>query len=64
MKRTVTLALLLGVIALSTGCRSMYYATWEKMGKQKRHLLKGNVEKARSDQQEASKQFKDALTLW
>lgn len=44
------------------GCQSTYYAAWEKLGKEKRHLLKDNVEKARSEQQDAAEQFKDALT--
>jgi hypothetical protein len=45
-----------------TGCQTTYYAVWEKLGKEKRHLLKDQVEKARSEQQDASEQFKDALT--
>jgi len=39
------------------GCQTTYYAVWEKMGKEKRHLLKDNVEKVREDQAEASEQF-------
>ena len=39
------------------GCQTTYYAVWEKMGKEKRHLLKDNVEKAREEQSEASEQF-------
>lgn len=49
-------------LAGTTGCRSTYYAMWEKMGKHKRDLLKDEVEEARDDQQKASDQFKDALT--
>jgi len=44
------------------GCQTTYYAVWEKLGKEKRHLLKDQVEKAQSEQQDASEQFKDALT--
>jgi hypothetical protein len=44
-----------------TGCQTTYYAVWEKLGKEKRHLLKDHVEKAQSEQQDASEQFKDAL---
>ena len=44
------------------GCQTTYYAVWEKLGKEKRHLLKDQVEKARSEQEDASEQFKDALT--
>lgn len=44
------------------GCQSMYYAAWEQAGKEKRHLLRDNVEKAGEEQQEASEQFKDVLS--
>jgi hypothetical protein len=44
------------------GCRSTYYAMWESLGKEKRHLLRDEVEQAREDQAEASEEFKDALT--
>jgi hypothetical protein len=47
---------------LFSACQTTYYAAWEKLGKEKRHLLRDNVEKARSEQQEAAEQFKDALT--
>jgi F0F1-type ATP synthase membrane subunit b/b' len=46
---------------INCGCQRTYYAVWEKLGKEKRHLLRDQVEKARSDQQEASEQFKDVL---
>jgi hypothetical protein len=35
---------------------------WESLGKEKRDLLKDQVEEARDDQHKASEQFKDALT--
>jgi len=35
---------------------------WEKLGKEKRHLLKDNVQKARNEQEKASEEFKDVLT--
>jgi len=44
------------------GCQTTYYAVWEKLGKEKRHLLKDNVEKQRVEQEKASEEFKDALT--
>lgn len=55
---------LLAVILLFelTGCRSAYYATYEKFGVYKRDLLKKRVIEARDDQQSAQKEFKDALT--
>jgi hypothetical protein len=63
MKSFLGTALLLSLmLCFSTGCRSVYYSAWEKMGKHKRDLLKDNVEEARDDQKAATEQFKDALT--
>ncbi len=50
------------VAVSSLGCRSAVYSTYEKFGIHKRDLLKKAVAAARDDQQEASEQFKDALT--
>jgi hypothetical protein len=49
-------------VAGQTGCRSTYYAAYEKFGVYKRDLLKKSVVAARDEQQEAGQQFKDALT--
>jgi hypothetical protein len=57
----VLTSLVLSVI-IAVGCQSTYYAVWEKMGKEKRHLLRDNVKKASEAQKEASEQFKDVLT--
>lgn len=56
------LTCLLPMLLLWTGCQSTYYAVWESLGKEKRHLLRDEVEQAREDQAEASEAFKDALT--
>jgi hypothetical protein len=56
MKRYIALALLCIV-----GCRSTYYAVWEKLGREKRDLLRANVVDARDAQKAASQQFKTAL---
>ena len=63
MKRgyPILLALFLA-LALTSGCRSTYYAAWEKVGVYKRDLLKKKVVAARDEQKEAGQQFKDALT--
>ena len=50
------------VLTALVACQSTYYAVWEKMGKEKRHLLRDQVERARDDQAQASEEFKDALT--
>lgn len=61
MKMRVFIGLFLAV-TLFTGCRTAYYSTMEKFGVHKRDLLKKRVVAARDEQQEASEQFKDALT--
>lgn len=43
-------------------CQKTYYAAWEKLGKEKRHLLRDQVEKARNDQEKATEEFRDVLT--
>jgi hypothetical protein len=45
-----------------TACTTVYYATWEKLGKHKRDLLKDNVIAVKEEQVEAQEEFKDALT--
>ncbi len=51
------------LLALScTGCTTIYYAAWEQLGKEKRDLLRDNVEAVHKDQEEVSEQFEDALT--
>lgn len=52
---------LLAAAGLSA-CRSTYYALWEQVGREKRHLLRDEVENVRDDQAKASEEFKDALT--
>lgn len=56
-RRSWVAAFLATALMLTAGCQTTYYAVWEKMGKEKRHLLKDNVEKAREEQAEASEQF-------
>lgn len=50
------------MILVIAGCSTAYYAAWEKLGYQKRDILKERVVEARDEQQAASEQFKDALT--
>ncbi len=52
-----TLMLLAGV----SGCDSVYYGAWEKLGYEKRDLLVSSVEDAMESQEEAKEQFKTAL---
>lgn len=52
---------LLTSFSLIFACRTTYYSAWESLGKEKRHLLRDHVEKAREDQEEASEQFESVL---
>jgi F0F1-type ATP synthase membrane subunit b/b' len=54
--------MLLIFLLFSLGCQTAYYSVWEKLGKEKRHLLRDQVQKAQADQEEAADQFKDVLT--
>jgi predicted nucleic acid-binding Zn-ribbon protein len=56
------LAALILCVGLTAGCRSTYYAAYEKFGVYKRDLLKKRVVAARDEQKAAGEQFKDALT--
>lgn len=56
-----TVALLIAVLFCVTGCRSTYYAAWEKFGWEKRDILADRVEDARDAQQDASEEFKTTL---
>ena len=47
---------------LTLGCKSVYYSTWEKLGKYKRDLLQSKVKQVRDDQKDTTEQLKDALT--
>jgi hypothetical protein len=50
------------ICLILAACSTTYYATWEKLGKHKRDLLRDNVEEVSKEQSEAQEQFKDALT--
>lgn len=57
--------LLLGLfgLLLTTGCQSIYNATMENVfGYEKRELFKKSVTALQSEQKEAQKEFKDAMT--
>jgi chromosome segregation ATPase len=52
----------LAIIVLTfTSCRSIYYSAMEEIGFEKRDLLRSAVKAARSEQEDAGKEFKDAL---
>ena len=49
------------LIAAVSGCKSVYYGTWEKLGWEKRDILVDRVEDARDAQEAAKEQFKTTL---
>ncbi|MFC1891085.1 DUF2959 family protein [Thermodesulfobacteriota bacterium] len=62
-ERTKVLTFFLVVLFLIlSGCQSTYYSVWEKLGKEKRHLLKAKVSDVQTEQEKASVEFKDVLT--
>lgn len=54
------LSLLLTVLSVA-GCSRLYYASMEKLGKEKRDILVSRILEGRKDQEEAKKQFQTTL---
>jgi hypothetical protein len=54
--------LLASLVLTLAACNTVYYAAWEKLGFEKRDLLKSAVKAARGEQKEAGEEFQDALT--
>jgi len=52
----------LALCLLLSGCQSLYYAAYDKIGIEKRHLLRRQVEKVQEEQTAAAEEFKDVLT--
>jgi len=62
-RSTLILLFLAATLLFTLGaCSTTYYATMEKLGKEKRHLLIDNVEDVQESQTKAQEEFKDALT--
>lgn len=55
------MAALLSPTALAAGCSSVYYATLERFGIEKRDLLRERVVEARDEQEAAKQEFQSAL---
>ena len=60
MKNILTIGAAVTLLALA-GCSSMYYGTMEKFGVHKRDIMVDRVKDARDAQQDAKKQFANAL---
>jgi outer membrane murein-binding lipoprotein Lpp len=59
--RTLLVTASLCAALFLAGCSSIYYSVWEKLGKEKRDLLRDHIESARADQVATAKQFQSAL---
>ena len=59
--RRPSLVLIAGLALVSGSCSTAYYSAWEMMGKEKRDLLRSNVESVQKEQEQAAEQFEDAL---
>ncbi len=62
LKSVAQIFLLFFSVIFISGCSTAYYATMEKFGKEKRHILVDNVEDVQDSQTKAQEEFKDALT--
>ena len=49
------------VLSWTAACSSVYYSTWEMLGREKRDLLRSNVKAVQIEQREAADGFEDAL---
>ncbi len=63
MKHPLRIAMIAALTALTMmlGCQRTYYGFWEKLGKEKRHILKDRVEDVRDEQEKAQEEFKEVL---
>ena len=58
----LTATAILATVFLTSGCRSIYYSTMEAFGREKRHILRSDIEDVSKEQNKAATEFKDALT--
>jgi chromosome segregation ATPase len=59
-RQTIICAITPAVLPL-TSCSAVYYSVWEKLGYEKRDLLRSNVEGVREDQEDVGEQFESTL---
>ncbi|HSJ96623.1 MAG TPA: DUF2959 family protein, partial [Myxococcota bacterium] len=48
-------------LAATIACGALYYGAWERLGREKRDLLRSQVEDVKQEQQATGEQFQDAL---
>lgn len=61
-KLFLTIPLFFSLVACQQAARNVVYSAYEKIGIEKRDILKKRVKTAKEDQQEAGEKFTDALT--
>lgn len=61
IRRRAARAAAVATLALATACSAAYYGAWERLGREKRDLLRHHVEDVKEEQQAAGEQFQDAL---
>jgi hypothetical protein len=63
MAREAALAAAL-IALLGAGCRHAYYGTLDRLGYEKRHILKSRVEKSQADQEAVQAEFQTTFELF
>ena len=58
------IACILGLLIATTGCSRLYYASMEKIGKEKREILVQRIIDSKKDQEAASKQIKTTMEVF
>lgn len=61
IRHALALGSILVVSIASAGCRTAYYAAWEKLGSEKRDLLRSDVAAMKEQQEDTKEEFEDAL---
>ena len=61
LNQLLAATLIVGLTGLTASCSTAYYSAWEMLGKEKRDLLRSNVETVKKDQEKAADEFEDAL---
>ncbi|MEM9554272.1 MAG: DUF2959 family protein [Acidobacteriota bacterium] len=61
LRSLLRLVVLIALALVVAGCQTVYYSVWESLGREKRDLLRSNVEDVQKDQEEVGEQFEDTL---
>jgi hypothetical protein len=64
LQRTTSLAAALAGSLLATACSSAYYGALDRLGYEKRHILRDRVEESRDDQQAVQEEFQTTFDLY